>query len=391
LYDVINFDKRFVMPNRSIRIGERIEAARPRISALRASLGDRPLVLTSPGAVNWAGGGFSDPVDVTSASDPVWVVESSAGRALITSNIEAPRLSGDFDLDTWGWDVIQVPWFDADAPVHAAEAFCGVSAHHMLSDVDSFGQNVSFEIVRARMALSEPERDDLRDLGAVAAYALEHALDQWRPGETTDFDIAAHVSFDVERFGAKAVCLIVGGDDRLRSFRHPLAVGDVLHEAVMAVVVVRRGGLHVAATRCAVTGASDPILELTARLESVHRDVIHASRPGATWGDAVDALAKGYENIGRGGEWREHFQGGPIAFEQREFEIAPGQLASPFWNLTCQAGTAVAWNPSLEGGAKIEETYVVGDGEPELITTCHGWPLSSDGDGPAHTKVKVLQ
>jgi hypothetical protein len=104
----------------------------------------------------------------------------------------------------------------------------------------------------------------------------------------------------------------------------------------------------------------------------------------------VDALAKGYDNIGETGAWREHFQGGPIAFEQREFELAPGHNGSPFWDLECDARSAVAWNPSLRGGAKIEETYILGAGEPELVTTCGGWVLTSDG-GTGHTQLKVVQ
>jgi len=202
------------------------------------------------------------------------------------------------------------------------------------------------------MVLSEPEQAELRSLGALAARALEAGIDGWQPGETSDFEIASVISRELERCGAKAVCLIVGGDDRLRSVRHPLSIGAVLHSAVMAVVVARRGGLHVAATRSAVTSADDPILELTEKLEPVHRAVLRSSLPGHGWGDAVEALAKGYENIGQPGAWREHFQGGPIAFEQREFELAPTQTDSPYWDLDCLADTAVAWNPSLRGGQR---------------------------------------
>ncbi len=390
LYVVINTDTRFVVPNRSIRIGERSAAARPRATELRANYNDRPLLLTTPAAVNWITGGLSDPVDITSSSDPVWFIESAQGCALVTSEIEAPRLVGDFDLDVLGWNLITVPWFDAAAPLRAATSFAGLGADSLLSDRPDVGLNVSDDIVAARMVLSEPECADLRSLGALAASALETALDAWQPGSSTDFDIAAAVSSTLERSGAHAVCLIVGGDDRLRRFRHPLAIGATLHEAAMAVVVARRGGLHVAATRTAVTSHSDPILELSAQLDAVHAAVLHASRPGNTWGDAVEALAKGYENIGQPGAWREHFQGGPIAFEQREFELAPGHSGSPFWDLACETDTAVAWNPSLRGGAKIEETYLLTTGEPELLT-CGGWPLRSSAHGPQYTQPKVVQ
>ncbi len=348
-------------------------------------------MLTTPGSVNWIAGGLSDPVDVTATNDPAWAVVSKSGRALITNEIEAPRLLGDFDLDALGWEVVTVPWFDASAPLRAASSFCGVAPAELLSDSDAFGTNVSAAIVRERMVLSEPERDDLRALGAQAARALEVGVDAWRPGVTSDFEIAAAISGELERCGAKAVCLIVGGDERLRRVRHPLAIGAVVHEALMAVVVARRGGLHVAATRTAVTSADDPIIALSDRLESVHRAVLGSSRPGHSWGDATEALAKGYENIGEAGLWREHFQGGPIAFEQREFELAPPLTDSPFWNLECSLNTAVAWNPSLRGGAKIEETYLVGTDGFEMITNSGEWATTSTEGGMQHSQVKVVQ
>jgi Xaa-Pro aminopeptidase len=376
------------MPNRGIRIGERSDAARSSVAALRARFDERPLVLTTPGSVNWITGGLSDPIDITSPSDPAWAVDAKNGRALITTDIEVPRLLGDFDTDALGWDVIGVPWFDGDAPLRAAEEFSGVKADQLLGESDAYGTNVTTAIVLERMALSAPEQEDLRDLGVVAAVALEVALDAWEPGVSTDYDIASNVSRELERHGAKAVCLIVGGDDRLRRVRHPLAIGAVIREALMAVVVARRGGLHVAATRTALTSDADPILELTERLESVHRAVLESSLPGHSWGDAVEALARGYEEIGAPGAWREHFQGGPIAFEQREFELAPTQTQSPFWHVACQANTAVAWNPSLGGGAKIEETYLVGNNGLELITDSGEWAMTTDE--AQHSRVKVI-
>jgi antitoxin VapB len=390
LYGLINTDIRFVVPNRVYRIGERADAARASVATLRTRYDERPLVLTTPGSVNWITGGLSDPVDLTASNDPAWAIDSTNGRALITSAIEAPRFVGDFDVEALGWEVIRVPWFDPAAPLRAAVSFCGVTPDELLSESDAFGTNISPAIVLERMVLSAPEEEDLRSLGAVAARALEMALDSWRPGVTTDFEIAAVVSGELERHGARAVCLIVGGDDRLRNLRHPLAIGAVVHDAVMAVVVARRGGLHVAATRTAVTNPDDPILQLTAELEPVHDAVLRSSLPGHTWGDAVEALAQGYADIGQPDAWREHFQGGPIAFEQREFELAPPLSESPFWNVGCEAHCAVAWNPSLRGGAKIEETYLVGTDGFEMITNSGEWARSSDG-AVQHSQVKVVQ
>ena len=379
------------MPNRVLRIGARMNAAASRASSLRASYDGRPLLLTTPGAVNWITGGLSDPIDLAASSDPVWVVVTNEGRALITNEIEGPRILSDFQIDASEWEVLTVPWFDSGAGLAAACTFGGCQLSDFISDREDVGLNITPVIVGARMILSEPEQVDLRSLGADAARALIAGIGDWRPGVTTDFDVAARVNYELEKRGAKALCLIVGGDERLRSFRHPLAIGEVVRDALMAVVVARRGGLHVAATRIAVRRADDPIVDLVKKLVHVNDQVLRTSLPGNTWGAATTTLADGYERIGYSGAWREHFQGGPIAFEQREFELAPGQYDSPYWGVASAAGAAVAWNPSLKGGAKIEDTYLVGVSDLQLVTTSEGWPVTSSPGGPLRSQVKVIE
>src|SRR5947207_432923 len=82
------------------------------------------------------------------------------------------------------------------------------------------------------------------------AEALDQALSAWSPGER-DWDSQARVAAALEGSGADAPFLIVGGDDRVRRYRHPMAAGAPVRHLAMAVVVARRGGLHAAATRFA--------------------------------------------------------------------------------------------------------------------------------------------
>lgn len=342
-----------------------------------------------PGSVNWRTGGLSDPVDVTAAIDPVWTLDCEEGCVLITNEIEAPRLEHDFGVQGIGWKVIGVPWFEPDAALDEACAFAGVRPDELLSDVDAYGTNVYDHLVAARLVLSEPERNELRELGALVGEALGAGIDAWRPGVSTDFDTASVIASTLEREGASAVCLIVGGDERLRSFRHPLAIGEVLKDAIMAVVVARRAGLHVAATRTCVRRGDDEIVGLTTALAPINDAVLGASLPGGNWGATLEALGAAYEAAGQPGAWREHFQGGPIGFEQREFELTPISFTSPFWPLARIENTAVAWNPSLRGGAKIEETYLLGK-ELELLSVTPGWPLIEGPDGTKRSALRIL-
>jgi Xaa-Pro aminopeptidase len=339
--------------------------------------------------VNWRTGGLSDPIDVTASSDPVWVIECDAGSALITNEIEAPRLEHDFRVSEWGWEILTVPWFDNEARLARACEYANVATLAFVSDTVGIGRNVNDALTRARLVLSDAEQEDIRDLGALAGNALGAGMDAWRPGITTDFEVASAISAALETEGAAAVCLIVGGDDRLREFRHPLAVGDVVRDALMSVVVAKRAGVHVAATRLCVRSADDEIVTLMKSLGSINDQILEATLPGGTWGDTMVALALAYDDAGYHGAWREHFQGGPIGFEQREFELAPTQTDSPFWPVERRAGTAVAWNPSLRGGAKIEETYLTGE-NLELLTATPSWPVVEGARGSVRSAVKVL-
>jgi antitoxin VapB len=367
----------------------RAEASQRTTRQIRDDFEGRALLLTTPASVSWRTGGLSDPIDVTASSDPVWVLDCAAGSALITNEIEAPRLRQDFRVTEWGWDVLTVPWFDDAARLTRACEYADVAPLDLLSDTPGIGDSITDALTRARLVLSDAERDDLRDLGALAGTALGAGIDAWRPGVTTDFEVAATISGALEAEGASAVCLIVGGDHRVRSLRHPLAVGDVVRDALMAVVVAKRAGLHVAATRLCTRSADDEIVTLMKTLGSIHDQILQATLPGGTWGDTMIALALAYDDAGYHDAWREHFQGGPIGFEQREFELAPTQTDSPFWSVARRAGTAVAWNPSLRGGVKIEETYLIGEGL-ELLTATPSWPVVEGAHGSFRSAVKVL-
>ena len=335
------------------------------------------LVLTGPAAVAWACGGVAPPVDRTAAVDLVWAVFTPSGAALITTNVEGDRIRDEYGPAAHGFtELITVPWQDPDAFVRAAEKLAGAPAGRLASDGHpAFGRDASDDLVALRLALSAADRDELADLGRDAAAALQSALASWRPGER-DLDVQARCAAGLEAAGADAPVLIVGGDDRLARYRHPMATGAPVCRIVMAVVVARRAGLHVAATRFAAVAPRDPeFASLRRRVLTIEDAVLSACRPGATYGAVLTALAAGYERAGAPAGWAGHYQGGPIGFAQREFEIAPDQVDSRWYREPVTAGHAMAWNPSLPGGAKAEDTYLVtDDGQLTLITEAPGWP-----------------
>jgi len=171
-----------------------------------------------------------------------------------------------------------------------------------------------------------------------------------------------------------------------------MAVGAPVRRLAMAVVVARRAGLHAAATRFAASAPLDPpYAALRGRVLAIEEAVLSACTPAASYGAALDALDAAYAGAGAPGGWSGHYQGGPIGFAQREFEIAPGCAASRWYAEPVRVGHAVAWNPSLPGGAKSEDTYLVSaDGACERVTTSPGWP-TEPGDTMRPPRPAVLE
>ncbi len=371
------------------RRSRRVESALARARVLLGESGCPALVLTEVGTVAWLTGGVAPPIDRSAAIDSTWAVVHEDRAALVVTEVEAERVTEEYDPGAHGFALVAVPWFDDGAAVRAAEAFADAPAQVLGSDGhDAFGVDLRDDLVERRLTLCEPERDELRDLGALAARALSHALRSWRPGFDRDLDLAAVLVAELEAGGADAPVVIVGGDERLRRFRHPLAVGARIDRIAMAVVVARRSGLHVASTRFALAGPPDPdFADLRGRVAAIDDRVLTACRPGVTYGGVLGELAAAYREAGAEGAWREHYQGGPIGFQQREFELAPPQAATRFGSVAIEAGQAVAWNPSLAGGAKLEDTYLVGVDELELVTTEPGWPTELTGGGRVRAAV----
>jgi len=347
-------------------------------------------VLTGPAAVAWASGGVSPPVDRTAETDLVWAVFAAGGAWLITTNVEAPRILAEYDPGAHGFAALaEVPWYSPGDFASAAAALTGLPAASLASDGNpAFGADASDDLIGLRLALSEAERDDLADLGTDAARALQEGLAQWRPGER-DLDIQARCAGYLEAAGADAPVLIVGGDDRLERYRHPMATGAPVRRLVMAVVVARRAGLHVALTRFASAGPPESgYAALRRKVLAIDDAVLASCTPGATYGAVLESLARAYAANGAEGGWMGHYQGGPIGFAQREFEIAPGQTGSRWYREPVRAGHAIAWNPSLPGGLKSEDTYLVAaDGSRSLITGAPGWRSEISDSGNPHPAV----
>jgi Xaa-Pro dipeptidase len=346
------------------------------VRGLLTAIGAPAAVLTTSGAVAWLTGGLTNRIEAGSPASAMWVVVTPGEVSAVTTNVERERIEAEHGLAERGLRLHTVEWYaGGEAFVEAACVCAGAPAALLASDGHAaFGVDADDALAELRLALMPAERERLAALCADAAGALEGALRAWEPGES-DFELQARAAERLERRGAFGACLIVGGDERVERFRHPLAIGAPVRRLAMTVVVAERGGLHAAATRFACVGGLPQRMRDGWRAALVIESrMLAAGRIGATYGDVLTVCDEAYAEAGHPGAWREHYQGGPIAYRQREFEITPGRRDSRWYSQRIDPGHAVAWNPSVAGGGKCEDTYLIEEEGVRCLTDTGEWP-----------------
>ncbi len=339
-----------------------------RIHGLLAERGLDALLLQRASSFAWATCGAASYINTASTTGLASVLITPAGRTIITTNIEAPRLEREEGLGAQGWAFEREPWHEPSTAIARLTAGLKLGADGPYPGA----VDLSAEIAELRCALTPEAIDRFRRLGQVTGEAVGAAARATAPG-MTEHEIAAQMILELQRRGAQAIVALVATDERIFNFRHPLPTGKRLDRYAMLIACGRMQGLVSSITRLVHFGPLPSEvhrkLEAAARIDAV---MISATRPGATVGDVFQKMMAAYVEAGWPDEWRLHHQGGPAGYEPRELIATPGST------FKVQAGQAYAWNPSVTG-AKSEDTILVGaEGQPnEILTATAGWPMLS--------------
>ena len=350
---------------RAAEVAEKLE----RVRAYLAD-GDRSgVLLTRQFLVSWITAGMEDLILRGQDGSFVWCLVTADGAYLVTSNIEARRLEAEEGPAELGFELVEVPWYEGHFE-SALGDLCDVGA--LANDGAGPGEDRCDDLQGLRLSLTAGETERMRALGADACGALEEGMRTLTAG-MTGLELSAEVSRRLEVLGIFPFAILAGGDQRRATFRHPTVSPAAFERDAMVVIVGVRGGLNIAATRTASLGDPDPVLAerhlIAAEAEAC---AIAATRPGKTYGQALQAQIDVYEAHSYHDEWRNHTQGGPIGYGAREFGVAPLAAPDRYTEQPVELGHAVAWNPTVKG-AKSEDTFLVVD-ENEMVSNSSSWP-----------------
>jgi len=352
----------------------RAEEVSEKIDRVRAFLDSNSLsgaLFTAQNNVSWITAGMEDLV--VRGHDPgfVYTLITRDGAYVLTQNIEGPRLLAEEKVDELGYELRMYPWWTEGIDKLIA-GLCDTS--RLANDGFGPGRPMPNELQQLRLTLTSGEQQRLRELGADCCAVIEQETAGWEPG-ITERQLAARIVAGLEERGIFPIVLLVGGDERRRTFRHPTTSDTPLRHDVLTILVGVRGGLNVALSRTASAGPTDPTLaerhHIASQVEAVQ---VAASRPGSTWEEALQAGIDACEAAGYREEWQHHYQGGPIGYGPREFLPTPRGHRNRFSQAPIVLHQAFSWNPTVQG-AKSEDTFIVQNGPAEPISNSDSWPM----------------
>lgn len=235
-------------------------------------------------------------------------------------------------------------------------------------------------VERQRMVKDDEELDCLRRACELTDAAFADVLPTIRPGRT-EREIARALERRMIELGAEAIAfpsIVAAGDNGAIGHHHPtdrpIAAGDLVTMDFGA----RHAGYHADMTRTVAVGPpadwQREMYDLVARAQRAGREAL---APGVSSND-VDAAARNVIADAGQGAYFTHGLGHGVGLEVHEDPFLsparPGEDPAAYARraATLQTGVPITVEPGVyvpgRGGVRIEDTLVVADGEPELLT-----------------------
>jgi antitoxin VapB len=345
-----------------------------RVARVAHAAGLQGVLLAGHHNIAWLTSGRANRIDASRETGSARLLVAAGGRRVVLANaIEMPRLL-DEELAGLDYEPVEYPWTEDQDPSRAVRAARGVLGDGVALGADwplPETTGVEGALARARGLLTDGDIARYRALGREAGLMLGNVCRALTPGDE-ERDIARAIMDGALGLRARPIVTLVGSDERLRRYRHPVPTAAAWKSVVMVALCAERDGLVVSLSRIVSAGGPPDLEARTRATASVFGRLLDATRPGATASTLYGVAAAAYATAGFPGEELKHHQGGAIGYRAREW------VAHPDSREAVQARQAFAWNPTI-AGTKVEDTALVIDDRVEMLTTTPEWPLIALG------------
>lgn len=329
---------------------------RERVRELFDARGLGAVVLRRPANFSWYTGGADSRVNRVAPDGVADIVVTRDAELVLASTMSAPRMRAEqtpeMEVVEHGW------WEDGAVAIRDIAGDAPVGSDGRVPDTIDLGPQID----ELRRTLDPDAIDRLREIGSDVTAVLAEAAEGVGPG-VSESEVAGVIEAACRRRDLWAPVLLVGADERVERFRHPLPTDVRIRHRALLAISAERGGLF--ANHTVIVELEDRSAELERRCaaceEILGRMRDEATRPGRTLAEAFEDCRRFYAEAGYANEWRLHHQGGLTGYGSREL------IATPSTDHVIGPSQAFAWNPSVTG-AKAEQTFLVTETGSEVLT-----------------------
>jgi len=345
------------------------------------------VLLTSRRNFAWATNGATNHVRLGSEIGVASLLILKNGkRYIVAGNNEMPRMLEE-EVKDLGYQPAQFNWYEAAQKQQLIEQLVSeLGAEQMIgSDIPLPNTKlVEDSFARLRYCLTDGEIARYRQVGLGCAQAVEEVCRRLQPG-MSELEIEGLTSEALLRRNLRPTVILVGADDRIYKYRHPVPTERPLERYCMIAINAQRWGLIGSLTRFVHFGpAPEDLVNRHGVVCRINAQFIAHTKQGTKASDFFVGIKDWYAQAGYSQEWCYHHQGGAIGYREREWIIAPDL------NETINDRQAFAWNPTI-AGAKDEDTILVLGDSVETITQTSEWPtVEVTVDGQTFQRPAIL-
>jgi Xaa-Pro dipeptidase len=335
-----------------------------RVHAFLEREGLDALVLGRQDNFAWITAGGDSRVITTSEMGFAYLVIARDRRWLVSHSMDGQRFV-DEQVRDQGYELVTLYWHEGSPGDRVLELTrdMQVGADFALPGARLYGS----QIVDLHYPLTELDLARCRWVGRTANRILTEVARDLQPG-VTEREVAAWLLGEYALAGMTIDVLIVGFDERIRRYRHPMPTGNALQRYALLHPAARRWGLHANVTRLVHFGepppearrAIDGVATLGARVAGL-------LAPGVRFADILAEEKRTYAELGYPDEWHYHFQGGITGYTLAD----PARCLDP----EARAVARQAYDYFLTlTGAKFEELMLLTEEGVEFASMGPGWP-----------------
>jgi Xaa-Pro aminopeptidase len=330
----------------------------------------------------WLTGGKRNQIIQNADISLVHLLITKNKRYLFATRSDADRIM-DEELSDLGFELVLYDWYNQSF----VDALQTIGINGTIGCDFSYEEfpNIEEDIAKLRVSLTEYEVKRVKTLCRDYTEFLTDFCFSLKPGGT-EKDIVCDLHCKCVKRNIFPLVLMVGSDERVFAYRHPVATNKKVKEYVLIATVVERDGLNVSMSRSVYFGTLPAELKKKqTAVNTIESAYYFHSLPGTSLGDLFDIGKEAYAKLGYPNEWENHTQGGIVGYKPREL------LVTEDCEIEIHRNNVLGWNPTIRG-VKAEDFILVGEKEVEQLSIDPRWPYE---EIQVHTKTfqkpKILE